>query len=84
LLTRPGAKILGITNKPLVQKGLNLMARNRTLLGVGAAGLMGAAGYGAGAVGNALKAPPAKPLAPQLDPQMFAKAMTLLRPPQRL
>lgn len=84
LLTRPGVKILGITNKPLVQKGLNLMARNRTLLGVGAAGLMGAAGYGAGAVGNALKAPPAKPLPPKLDPHMFAKAMTLLRPPQKV
>jgi len=80
LLTRPGAKILGITNKPLVQKGLNLMARNRTLLGLGATGLMGAAGYGAGAVGNVLKAPPAKPLPPKLDPHMFANAMKLLRP----
>lgn len=82
LLTRPGVKILGITNKPIVQKGLNLMARNRTVLGLGAAGLMGAAGYGAGAVGNALKAPPAKPLPPKLDPHMFAKAMTLLKPRQ--
>jgi hypothetical protein len=80
LLTRPGAKILGITNKPLVQKGLNLMARNRTLLGLGATGLLGAAGYGAGAVGNALKASPAKPAPPKLDPHMFAKAMKLLGP----
>jgi hypothetical protein len=83
LLTRPGAKILGITNKPIVQKGLKLMARNRTLLGLGATGLMGAAGYGAGALGNTLKAPPAKPLPPKLDPHMFANAMKLLQPQQR-
>jgi hypothetical protein len=83
LLTQPGVKILGITNKPIVQKGLNLMARNRTLLGLGATGLMGAAGYGAGALGNALKAPPAKPLPPKLDPHMFANAMKLLQPQQR-
>lgn len=83
LLTRAGVNILGVTNKPIVQRGLKLMARNRTLLGMGAAGLMGAAGYGAGAIGNALKAPPAKPLPPKLDPHMFAKAMTLLKPQQQ-
>jgi hypothetical protein len=75
-----GVKILGVTHKPKVLKDLMRSANKRTVLGLGAAGLMGAAGYGLGAVGNALKASPAKPMPPQLDPHMFAQAQKLLRP----
>lgn len=80
LLTNKNVKILGVTNKPLIMKQLMQSAGRRSLLGLGAAGLMGAAGYGLGAVGNALKASPAKPMPPQLDPHMFAQAQKLLQP----
>ena len=75
-----GVKILGVTHKPKVLKDLMRSAGRRSVLGLGAAGLMGAAGYGLGAVGNALKAAPAKPALPTLDPHMFAQAQKLLRP----
>ena len=80
LLTDKNVKILGVTNKPLIMKQLMQSAGRRSFLGLGAAGLMGAAGYGLGAVGNALKASPAKPMPPQLDPHMFAQAQKLLQP----
>ena len=78
-----GVKILGVTNKPLIQRQLLRAAGHRSVLGLGMAGLMGAAGYGAGAVGNMLKAPPAKPM-PTLDPKLFAQATKLLAPQSRL
>jgi hypothetical protein len=80
ILTDKNVKILGVTNKPLIMKQLMQSAGRRSFLGLGAAGLMGAAGYGLGAVGNALKASPAKPMPPQLDPHMFAQTQKLLQP----
>ena len=57
----------------------------RVGLGLGAAGALGAVGYGAGAAGNAvirgvsaLKDRMTQPALPKLDPHLFAKAMTLL------
>lgn len=80
LLLEPNVKILGVTNKPLALKNLTRMAGRRSILGLGAAGLMGAAGYGLGAVGNALKAPTPKSTLPKLDPHMMAQAQKLLQP----
>jgi len=77
-----GVKILGVTNKANLLKSMPHMAGRRTLLGLGAMGLMGAAGWGAGGVANALRSAPAKPLPPQLDPHMFAQAQKLFQPPQ--
>jgi hypothetical protein len=80
LLLDDGVKVLGVTNKAKVLKDLMRSAGKRSIMGLGAAGLIGAAGYGLGAVGNALKASPAKPMPPSLDPHMFAQAQKLLRP----
>jgi hypothetical protein len=80
MLTGKNVKILGVTNKARLMKAMPYIAGRRGLLGLGAAGLMGAAGWGAGGVANALRAAPAKPLPPTLDPHMLAQAQKLFQP----
>ena len=83
LLLDDNVQLLGVQNKGRVISDLfrKTMPR-RVAAGIGAAGLLGSVGYGAGAIGNAFKTSPvpAKPKLPQLDPAMFSKAMKLLQP----
>jgi hypothetical protein len=72
-----------VTNKAQALKDLTKGFRGRVGAGVGAIGLMGAAGYGLTGLGQSLLRSPKLPPQPKLDPHMFAKAMTLLKPPQQ-
>jgi hypothetical protein len=70
-----------VTHKGQMLKDLAKGAFRRTGAGLGAIGLMGAAGYGLTGLGQSfLRGAPKAPPKPQLDPTMFAKSMKLLQP----
>lgn len=72
-----------VTHKGQAMKDLAKGFRGRVGAGLGAIGLMGAAGYGLTGFNQSLWRSPKLPPQPKLDPHMFAKAMTLLKPPQQ-
>jgi len=69
-----------VTHKGQALKDLAKGFRGRVGAGIGAMGLMGAAGYGLTGFGQGLMRSPKLPPQPKLDPHMFAKAMKLLQP----
>lgn len=72
-----------VTHKGQALKDLAKGFRGRVGAGLGAIGLMGAAGYGLTGLGQGLLRSPKLPPQPKLDPHMFAKSMKLLQPQQR-
>lgn len=71
-----------VTHKAQALRDLTKGFRARTAAGLGAMGLMGAAGYGLTGLGQSLLRSPKLPPQPKLDPHMFAKSMKLLQPQQ--
>jgi len=73
-----------VTHKAQALRDLTKGFRGRAAAGLGAMGLMGAAGYGLTGLGQGLLRSPKLPPQPKLDPHMFAKSMKLLQPQQRI
>lgn len=69
-----------VTHKAQALRDLTKGFRGRVGAGLGAIGLMGAAGYGLTGLGQGLLRSPKLPPQPKLDPHMFAKSMKLLQP----
>ncbi|NDC10767.1 MAG: hypothetical protein EBZ75_15800, partial [Oxalobacteraceae bacterium] len=83
LALEKGMAPVAVVGKSRMLSDLSRMSKYRGAFGLGAAALTGGLGYlGTGAVQNAMRGPKLPPK-PQLDPAMFSKAMTLLKPQQR-